>query len=296
MNITALLLEFLHSELLHWLPTSRRIPTAIDGLVLTRIDQQSSPEKCLYYPLIALVIQGRKRAFYGENELTYGAGEFVILGNDMPGAYHILDSTPDRPFLSLSIRLDPRRIASLCLEGNARMPQARENESAVGKEKAGEDLLLAFYRLLRLLREPESIPICAQAVLTEIHYYILKGPLGDKLRLAATPDTRDNRIAQSITWLRGHFRENFLMPELARLVNMAPSTFNRCFRELTSVSPLQFQKRLRLYEAQRLMTIENMDARAAALTVGYESEAQFSREYKRLFGQPPKSHILPHRA
>ena len=280
-------LKLLRDELFSWLPTQQRLATAIDGLMLTRIDQQTSPEKCLYYPMIALVVQGEKQAFYGEHEILYGAGEYVVLGSDMPGIFHIVESSPEHPFLSLSIRLDARILAGISLEDGGDLPAGQGNDSAIGKEKASADILLAFYRLVRLLKEPRGIPLFAGPVIREIHYAILKGGLGKKLRLAITPGTRDHRIAQSIAWLRGHFAEAFSMPGLARQVNMAPSTFNRCFRETTSISPLQFQKRLRLYEAQRLMQREGLDARSASRRVGYESEAQFSREYKRLFGQTP---------
>ncbi|MBD5641707.1 MAG: AraC family transcriptional regulator [Desulfovibrio sp.] len=256
--------------------------------MLTRIDCQADPVQCLYYPLIALVVQGRKQAFYGEREISYAAGEYVVLGNDMPGAYHIVDSSPEHPFLSISIRLDPKIITSLILDDHSASSIGQNSENpAIAKEIASCDLLLAFYRLLRLLASPETIPLFAPSLIREIHYSILHGKHGKKIRLAVIPGTRDNRIAQSIAWMREHFRESFSMPELAHNAGMAPATFNRYFREVTSISPLQFQKRLRLYEAQRLMFMENLDARCASAIVGYESEAQFSREYKRLFGQPP---------
>ena len=281
-------LELLCKELLSYLKSDERMATAIEGLMLTRIDHQTAPEQCLYYPLIALVVQGRKQAFYGEREISYGAGEYVVLGNDMPGIYHILDSSPENPFLSISIRLDPKIITNLILNDLSNSPIVQNSDyPAIAKETASCDLLLAFYRLLRLLDSPETIPLFAPSLIREIHYTVLNGKHGEKIRLAVTPGTRDNRIAQAIAWMRGHFKESFSMPELARNAGMAPATFNRYFRELTSISPLQFQKRLRLYEAQRLMFLENMDARSASSLVGYESEAQFSREYKRLFGQPP---------
>lgn len=286
-DMRALFLELLRDELLQRLPMQERIATAVDGLMLTRIDSQLAPEQCLYYPLIALVVQGKKQAFYGEREIAYGAGEYVVLGNDMPGVFHVIGPTAATPFLSLSIRFEPRIVASLSLEGAAPIPAGKPAAAPIGKEEAPEALLLAFYRLVRLLAEPGHVARLAPAIIREIHYLILTGPLGERLRLASIPGTRDHRIAQSIAWLRSHFRETFSMQELARRFNMAPSTFNRYFRENTSVSPLQFQKRLRLYEAQRLMRLESHDARTAALAVGYESEAHFSRDYKRLFGNPP---------
>lgn len=154
METAKIFLEQLRAELLSWLPAQQRIATAIDGLMLTRIDQQTSPEKCLYYPMIALVVQGKIQAFYGEQEIVYGAGEYVVLGSGMPGVFHIAESSPLAPFLSLSIRLDPRILANLSLDQCAELAPAQGNQLAIGREHAASDLLLAFYRLLRLLKKP----------------------------------------------------------------------------------------------------------------------------------------------
>ena len=144
-------------------------------------------------------------------------------------------------------------------------------------DKAGKELLQAFLRLVELLDTPSRIPVLAPMILREIHYYLLCGGQGGCLRLFSSVGTQANQIAEAISWLREHYADSLNMEELARRVNMAPSTFNRHFKQLTSLSPLQFQKRLRLYEAERLMLLEGQDAGTAALMVGYESASQFNR-------------------
>lgn len=153
------------------------------------------------------------------------------------------------------------------------------------------DVLDAFLRLAELNEKPEQIPVLAPMIIREIHYRLLIGPQGERLRMVNTLGTQSNQIAKSITWLRDNYREPLQVDKLARKLNMATSTFHKHFRQVTSLSPLQYQKRLRLYEAQRLMLSENEDAAVAALAVGYESPTQFNREYKRLFGEPPHRHV-----
>jgi len=145
--------------------------------------------------------------------------------------------------------------------------------------------------LVELLEKPEQIPVLAPLIIREIHYRLLIGAQGERLRMINMLGTQSNQIARTITWLRDNYKEPLQVDELARKVNMATSTFHRHFRLVTTLSPLQFQKRLRLYEAQRLMLVENEDAAIAALAVGYESPTQFNREYKRQFGEPPHRHV-----
>jgi transcriptional regulator GlxA family with amidase domain len=153
------------------------------------------------------------------------------------------------------------------------------------------DVLDAFLRLVELLDRPEQIPVLAPMIIREIHYRLLIGPQGERLRMINTLGTQSNQIARSITWLKENYREPLQVDELARKVNMATSTFHRHFRQVTTLSPLQFQKRMRLFEAQRRMLVENEDASIAALAVGYESPTQFNREYKRQFGEPPHRNV-----
>ena len=286
-----LLNGMIKSQILRILPEEGRLETAVSGLALTRYDSGRPPERCLYSPMVAFVVQGLKKAFYGEIEASYGQGQCVVLGIDVPGVYQILNASRDDPFLSISVKLDNQIIYNLFgqmpwLSGN--IPQT---SSPIGVINVDLPLLDAFRRLVDLLEYPERIPILAPMVLREIHFYILSGRLGSQLKLFSTSGTKANMIRCAISWLRENYKFSLRIADIAAKVNMAPSTFNRYFRQVTGLSPLQFQKHLRLHEAERLMLVENSDASSAALAVGYESGSQFTREYKRLFGSPPRRDI-----
>jgi AraC-like DNA-binding protein len=284
-------LDRLKSALLRHRLEPGLFPTAIDGLRLSRRDTVNRREDCFYCPLVGVIAQGFKRSVIGDTEYRFGEGSYMVIGVDMPSVVHITRASAETPYLALSLALDRYLIAQLAVETPSVSVTGKafhENEAA--GVMAGEidlEMLNAFLRLVELLDTPERIPVFAPMIIREIHYYLLTGPQGDVMRLFSTLGTRSNRIAQAVTWLRENFREPLRIEALAEQVNMASSTFNRHFRQVTNLSPLQFQKRLRLYEAQRLMLTENKDAAVVAFEVGYESAAQFNREYKRQFGEPP---------
>ena len=288
--------DSLKEKLLKWLPEQSRLETPIPGLALTRHDENTSAIRCFYTPMIALVVQGFKRSMIGDHEANYGELHCVTVGIDMPGVFHITDASPQAPFLSLSVKLDRRIITQLITEVPSIVTAQEGEVTPIVVDEAGKDLLQVFSRLVELLDTPSRIPVLAPMIIREIHYYLLCGSQGKCLRLFNTNGTQANQIAQAISWLRENYTSPLRMEELARYVNMAPSTFNRHFKEVTSLSPLQFQKRLRLYEAERLMLLEGKDAGAAALMVGYESGSQFNREYKRQFGAPPRKDVAKKRS
>lgn len=288
--------DSLKEKLLKWLPEQSRLETPIPGLALTRHDENTSAIRCFYTPMIALVVQGFKRSMIGDHEANYGELHCVTVGIDMPGVFHITDASPQAPFLSLSVKLDRRIITQLITEVPSIVTAQEGEVTPIVVDEAGKDLLQVFFRLVELLDTPSRIPVLAPMIIREIHYYLLCGSQGKCLRLFNTNGTQANQIAQAISWLRENYTSPLRMEELARYVNMAPSTFNRHFKEVTSLSPLQFQKRLRLYEAERLMLLEGKDAGTAALMVGYESGSQFNREYKRQFGAPPRKDIAKKRS
>lgn len=288
--------DSLKEKLLKWLPEQSRLETPIPGLALTRHDENTSAIRCFYTPMIALVVQGFKRSMIGDHEANYGELHCVTVGIDMPGVFHITDASPQAPFLSLSVKLDRRIITQLITEVPSIVTAQEGEVTPIVVDEAGKDLLQVFSRLVELLDTPSRIPVLAPMIIREIHYYLLCGSQGKCLRLFNTNGTQANQIAQAISWLRENYTSPLRMEELARYVNMAPSTFNRHFKEVTSLSPLQFQKRLRLYEAERLMLLEGKDAGTAALMLGYESGSQFNREYKRQFGAPPRKDIAKKRS
>ena len=288
--------DSLKEKLLKWLPEQSRLETPISGLALTRHDENTSAIRCFYTPMIALVAQGFKRSMIGDHEANYGELHCVTVGIDMPGVFHITNASPQAPFLSLSVKLDRRIITQLITEAPSLVAAQEGEVTPVVVDEVDKELLQAFSRLVELLDTPSRIPVLAPMIIREIHYYLLCGSQGKCLRLFNTSGTQANQIAQAISWLRENYTSPIRMEELARYVNMAPSTFNRHFKEVTSLSPLQFQKRLRLYEAERLMLLEGKDAGTAALMVGYESGSQFNREYKRQFGAPPRKDVAKKRS
>lgn len=283
----------IRANIMKQLPTQDRISTKIDGLMLTRFDEQKKDMNCFYYPMFALVIQGFKNSVIGGREINYGPNNFLIVGLDMPGVYNIAPCDSDNPFLSLSLKLDKQLISDLV--SNMHSPiKAKSNieTSPVITNMASADLLDAVLRLLRLLEDPSKLSIMGPLVLKEIYFYLLQTNAGEILRLLNTNGAQINQLSKSIKWLRENFKQSFQIDELASLANMAPSTFFRNFKKATSVSPIQFQKTLRLYEAQRIMLKDGIDANTAALNVGYESVSQFNREYKRQFGAPPRQDVF----
>ena len=277
----------LKRRILRHLPVPGKQATAVKGLTLSRRQEINKADNCFGTPSVAAIVQGAKCALIGDREYRYKEGQFCITGVDLPSAFYILHPSEEKPFLSVILDLDSRLISRLAME----MPPASEKQSGRGGGLSiGEldaDLLQCFLRLVELLDKPEQIRIRAPMVIREIHYRLLAGPQGESLRQLNTLGTQSNMIAQAISWLKGNYKEPLHVDELARRANMSSSTFHRHFKEITGLSPLQFHKQLRLHEAQRLMVLENRKASSVSLLVGYESDTQFNREYKRLFGEPP---------
>ena len=277
----------LRRRILRHLPVPGKQATAVKGLTLSRRQEINKADNCFGTPSVAAIVQGGKCALIGDREYRYKEGQFCITGVDLPSAFYILHPSEEKPFLSVILDLDSQLISRLAME----MPPASEKQGGRGGGLSiGEldaDLLQCFLRLVELLDKPEQIRIRAPMVIREIHYLLLAGPQGESLRQLNTLGTQSNMIAQAISWLKDNYKEPLHVDELARRANMSSSTFHRHFKEITGLSPLQFHKQLRLHEAQRLMVLENRKASSVSLLVGYESDTQFNREYKRLFGEPP---------
>ena len=265
--------------LLQHMPRTGTYHSPVPGLVTRRLETCHTTTTCLGKPSASIIVQGEKIAMLGDREIHYGEGQCLVTGVDMPNAFRVLQACHDHPFLAMSLELDRSLTGQMVKELADAVPPAARPDSGVILGTTSPELLDAFLRLARLLDTPERIPILAPLVIREIHYLLLIGPQGAGLRQLNTHGTQANSIA--------HYRKPLLVSQLARQVNMGTSTFHRHFKEVTGMSPLQYHKRLRLYEAQRLMLAGEMDAGSAGLAVGYESTAQFNREYKRLFGEPP---------
>ena len=283
--------NLLKEKLLRWMPEPGLCPTAVEGLMLARHHDANEIGNCVYKPMVAVVIQGSKRSVIGSKVYRYGENHCLVVGVDIPSANHVIVASPERPFLAVALDLNKYLITQLAAEVPPSFKPDIDACKGMAVAEVDPDVLDAFLRLIELLEKPEQIPVLAPMIIREIHYRLLIGPQGERLRSVNTLGTQSNQIAKTITWLRDNYKAPLQVDELARNVNMATSTFHRYFRQVTTLSPLQFQKRLRLYEAQRLMLVENEDATLAALAVGYESPTQFNREYKRLFGEPPHRHV-----
>lgn len=284
--------QLLKEKLLRWMPDPGQYPTRIGGLQMIRREQANQSGTCFGTPTVGLIVQGSKRTRLGSETYVYGENQCCVSGVDMPSSFCAIDATAEHPFLSLALELDKYLIIRLA----AGMPPCTQPDSAASKGvsivNADPEALNAFLRLVELLDAPDRIPVLAPLIIHEIHYRLLLGPYGESLRKLNTLGTQSNQIAKAISWLRSNYKDPLRVDELAQRVNMATSTFHRHFKEMTSLSPLQYHKQLRLHEAQRLMLTENQDAASACLAVGYESPTQFNREYKRLFGEPPHRDIM----
>lgn len=274
-------------KLLSCLPTPAIRPTAIEGLHLVRREDVGTPERCFEKPLIGLVIQGAKHSLIGGKEYVYTENQSIVAGVDMPISSYVINPSPEKPFLFLYLYLDKQALSSLALEIRQEYPDASEAGASVSIADTDADILEMFLRLLALHEKPEQIPLRAPMMVRELHYLLLVSPHGKLLRQLNTPGTPNNQVLRAINWIRENYKHPIRIESLAREVNMSPSNLHRSFKLLTGFSPLQYQKQLRLYEAQRLMFLQNERVSSAALSVGYESVTQFNREYKRVFGEPP---------
>lgn len=263
-------------------------PSEIPGLMFMRLDEPALNSCSVYEPCVAVIVQGSKRVVLGEESLSYGEDRYLITSMDLPVKTALMQASPERPYLAVALRLDWRDIASLMLEmppATTRQPEPDSRAMTTGA--LTPPLLEAFDRLLALLDQPQDIPALAPLIRREIHYRLLAGEAGARLRQIATVDTQSHQVARAIAQLNARFAEPLRVEALARESGMSPTTFHHHFKSLTAMSPLQYQKQLRLTEARRLMLSERLDAATAAFRVGYESPSQFSREYRRLFGAPP---------
>lgn len=283
--------RLLKSNLLSIAKESGSHDTPVSGLQIHRRHAPAKPSCVFYRPLATIIIQGTKRAIIGAEEITYSSNQCLVAGLELPGASYVIEASEDTPYLSVSLQLDKQLISQLITELSPVENTFEGLARGIVVADIDSDLLNAFHRLVELLNKKDQVSFIAPLIIREIHYRLLTGPLGRHIREFNTHGTQSNQISRAISWLKDNFNQPLEVEELAKYVNMAPTTFYRYFKKVTNVSPLQYQKTLRLHEAQRLMLAEDETAYNAAYAVGYESPTQFSREYKRLFGEPPHRDI-----
>ena len=280
-------LEALGKSIARWTEQGDQPMTAIPGLSLSRRDAPTQPTSHMYEPIICLIAQGAKRVLLGDDTYVFDAHHFLITSLDLPTVVQIIQASREKPYLSLRLKLDQREMAQLMVDSHLPPPRAQQSSRGMAIGEVTLPLLSACQRLIDLLAAPQDIPILAPLIQREIMYRLLVGDQGARLRQIASVGSQSHQIAQAIEWLKRHYTLPLRIEDLAAHVHMSPSTFHHHFRALTAMSPLQYQKWLRLNEARRLMLTERLDAATAAFEVGYESPSQFSREYRRVFGAPP---------
>jgi AraC-like DNA-binding protein len=265
--------------------------TAIPSLSLHRRSSPTQPIPCIYGFALAIIVQGRKRVTVGDEVLNYGAGQSLLTTADLPVIAHVTQASAEEPFIGLMLRLDQRLIIQVAAE--MALPPSPRSSTYLAMSIGGLEppVLDAVARLLTLIEEPSLAPQLAPLVQNEIVVRLIAGQHGPKLRQIVADGSPSQQVARAMTWLKQHFTQAIPVDDLADLVHMSPSTFRHHFRAVAGMSPVQYQKLLRLQEARQLMLNEDLDAGAAALRVGYESASQFSREYGRRFGMPPRRDV-----
>ncbi len=269
--------------------------TDIPGLTLYRRTAPTPCNAATYEPSLAVFVQGRKRVTLGGTTYLCDESTFLLTSVDVPIVSQIITASKDVPLLSLLLKLDLAIVREILSLEEFHTPEDSSQGRGIAIGKTTVELLSACSRLMDLLDAPEDIPFLSNTIQREIVYRLLRGPQGERLRAIATLGNQSQRTAKAIAWLRANYAKPLRVDELAAVARMGMSTLHHHFRALTAMSPLQYQKQLRLVAARERMLVEGLDAASAAFEVGYESTSQFSREYRRFFGQPPMRDIKTRR-
>lgn len=265
--------------------------TAIRSLQLIRVSAPAQRLPAVYEPGLCVVLQGRKHAQLGSELLVYDSFNYLVISVTMLPQAHVVEASEDKPYLCVRLNVDPRELGGLLLETLPETGPPTHHGHGLRVSRVGEPLIDAVLRLLRLLRTPQDAAVLAPLTVREIYYRVLTGEQGSRLRTLAVVDSHAHRVARAIDLLKRRYTEAIRIEELAEAAHMSMSSLHHHFKQLTSMSPLQYQKHLRLHQARQLMLTDGIDAAAASHRVGYESPSQFSREYRRLFGAPPRAEV-----
>lgn len=277
----------LRNSIARWTETRELHSTAIPGLSLFQRSEPTEPMTGMYEPSICMVVQGAKRVQLGGDTYVYDARHYLITSVHLPTVVQVIEASREKPYLGLSLKFDMKELSQLMADSNLPPPRTQQSSRGMATGVMTPALVSAVNRLIDLLASEQDIPILAPVIQKEIIYRLLVGDQGERLRQIAATGSQSQQIARAIEWLKGNFSQPLRINDLAEQARMSSSTFHHHFRSMTALSPLQYQKQLRLQEARRLMLAERMDAANAAFQVGYESPSQFSREYNRMFGAPP---------
>nr|WP_320012772.1 AraC family transcriptional regulator [uncultured Desulfobulbus sp.] len=281
------ILNLLGQSISRWTGKEERVETSVPGLSLFRRYQPTGPMGGMYEPSICLIAQGAKRVLLGDDTYVYDADHYLITAVHLPTIAEVITASETKPYLGLRLKFDLHQLAQLMADSKLPPPRVQQSPRGMAIGKVTLPLLSSFQRLLDLLEEEEDVPILAPGIIREITYRLLIGDQGERLRQISSVFSQGNQIARIIDWLKDNYTTSLRIEDLAKQASMSASSFHQHFKSITAMTPLQFQKMLRLNEARRMMLTEPTDASTAAFNVGYESVSQFNREYHRLFGAPP---------
>lgn len=265
-----------------------RHETAIPELKLYRFSHPTDPAPVLQEPAVYVVVQGRKQVTVGDETYIYDRSRYLAVSVDLPAVARVVEASPEEPYLCMTLTVDPLELAALIVETGRQSPRDDHDGRALYVSPVQAPLLDAFLRLVLLLDAPQDISVLAPLILRELHYRLLQSEQFGRLAQIAIGESRLRRVSGAITWIKKHFAEPLQIEALAKQVHMSPSALHSHFKAVAALSPIQYQKRLRLQEARRLL-LSGASAEAVAYEVGYASASQFNREYARLFGLPPRS-------
>ncbi len=271
--------------------SKEKLITSVPGLLLSRRTAPTAPATATYEPSLAVVAQGRKKASLAGTTFIFDESRYLLTSLDLPVICNVFEASEEVPYLCFVLKLEMPVIRELLSRAEIQAPAVPSGSPAMATGKTTVELLDACCRLVDLLNTPQDIPFLSGLIQREIIYRILRGPEGERLRAIATLGDQSHRTAKAIAWVRENYAKPLRVEDLARLAAMGVSTLHHHFRALTAMSPLQYQKHLRLHAARERMLIDGLDAASAAFEVGYESASQFNREYSRFFGQPPMRDI-----
>ena len=292
----AQVLHELANEISNVTARASEVSTAVPGLTLYRNTVPTAPNPCTYVPSLLLIPQGKKRVDLGKLSYVFGGSTFLLTSIDLPIISRVCAASVEKPYLAFFLKLDMGMVRDVLHSEEVQVPPPPVGTSGMVLGEATVELLAPCSRMVQFLSKPQDVPFFGKLLQREIIYRLLQGPQGDRPRSVATLADQSYRTAKAVTWLRDNYKKTPNVDELASMTGMSRSTLNHHFRGLTAMSPLQFQKQLRLHAARQKMLTEELDAAIAAFEVGYESPSQFNREYKRFFGQPPMRDIQALRA
>ena len=262
-------------------------PTALPALKVVRRDRTSDAVPGRYAALVCLVLQGEKKVWSGRKVFRYNPDNYLVSCVDVPAIFQVTKASPEHPYVGLTLELQPSVVYEILHDST--LMEIREEDSAGGfyVEKVTAELADAFARLMKSLEDKDELRVLSPSIVREIHYRLMHSRFGSKIRQLGVVGSKMQRIGKVVDHLQREYAGALKVADLARMANMSPSAFHLHFRQVTNMSPLQYQKHIRLQEARRILSVETADAASVAFKVGYESPSQFSREYRRLFGQPP---------